>query len=79
MTFLPCLLKANKMTDLEKLEARIEAVDTAVANVKMAMGVDRKMSHEKHTNGHYTKALQELTTIQEQLNALRVRMIAVGR
>lgn len=67
------------MTDLEKLEARIEAVDTAIANVKMAMGVDRKMSHEKHTNGHYTKALQELVDIQTSLNGLRVRMIAVGR
>lgn len=67
------------MTDLEKLEARIEAIDTAIASVKMAMGVDRKMSHEKHTNGHYTKALQELVDIQTSLNALRVRMIAVGR
>ena len=52
------------MTDLEKLEARIEAVDTAIAATNMAMGVDRKMSHEKHTNGHYTKALPELTDIQ---------------
>jgi hypothetical protein len=67
------------MTDLEKLEARIEAVDTAIANVKMAMGVDRKLSHEKHPSGHYTKALAELMTIQSSLNNLRVRMIAVGR
>jgi hypothetical protein len=67
------------MTDLEKLEARIEAVDTAIANVKMAMGVDRKLSHEKHPNGHFTKALAELMTIQSSLNTLRIRMIAVGR
>jgi hypothetical protein len=67
------------MTNLEKLEARIEAVDTAIANVKMAMGVDRKMSNDKHPNGHYTKALTELTDIQTSLNALRVRLIAVGR
>jgi hypothetical protein len=67
------------MTDLEKLEARIEAVDTAIANVKMAMGVDRKLSHEKHTNGHYTKALTELTVIQSSLNNLRTRLITVGR
>jgi hypothetical protein len=67
------------MTDLEKLEARIEAVDTAIANVKMAMGVDRKLGHDKHPNGHYTKALTELTDIQTSLNALRVRMITVGR
>jgi hypothetical protein len=41
--------------------------------------VDRKMSHEKHPNGHFTKALAELMTIQSSLNALRIRMIAVGR
>ena len=68
-----------KMTDLEKLEARIEAVDSAIAATKMAMSVDRKMSHDKHADGHYTKALTELTDIQTSLNALRVRMIAVGR
>jgi hypothetical protein len=67
------------MTDLEKLEARIEAVDTAIANVKMAMGVDRKMSNDKHPNGHYTKALTELTTIQTGLNALKIRIETVGR
>jgi hypothetical protein len=67
------------MTDLEKLEARIEAVDTAIAATKMAMGVDRKLGHDKHPNGHYTKALTELTDIQTSLNALRVRMITLGR
>jgi hypothetical protein len=67
------------MTDLEKLEARIEAVDTAIASVKMALGVDRKMSHDKHPNGHFTKALAELMTIQSSLNNLRLRLITVGR
>ena len=67
------------MTDLEKLETRIEAVDTAIAATKMAMGVDRKMSNDKHPNGHYTKALTELTDIQTSLNALRIRMITLGR
>jgi len=67
------------MTDLEKLEARIEAVDTAIAATKMAMGVDRKLGHDKHPNGHYTRALTELTDIQTSLNALRIRLIAVGR
>ena len=67
------------MTDLEKLEARIEAVDTAIAATKMAMGVDRKMSHDKHPNGHFTKALAELMTIQSSLNNLRLRLITVGR
>ena len=67
------------MTDLEKLEARIESVDNAIDAVKSAVVVERKMSHYKHPNGHYTKALAELLTIQSGLNALRIRMNAVGR
>jgi len=67
------------MTDLEKLEARIEAVDTAIAATKMAMSVDRKLSHDKHHNGHFTKALTELVDVQTKLNALKVRFEAVGR
>jgi hypothetical protein len=67
------------MTELEKLEARIEAVNTAIAATKMALGVDRKMSHDKHPSGHYTKALTELIDIQTGLNALKIRMIAIGR
>jgi hypothetical protein len=67
------------MTEVEKLEARIEAVDTAIANVKMAMSVDRKLSHDKHHNGHFTKALVELVKIQTGLNALKIRVETVGR
>lgn len=67
------------MTEIEKLEIRIEATDTAIANVKMAMGVDRKMSHDKHTNGHFTKALDELTSIRSQLSNIKVRIETVGR
>ena len=67
------------MTDLEKLEARIESVNNAIDAVKSAVVVERKMSHDKHPNGHYTKALAELLTIQSSLNALRIRLITVGR
>jgi hypothetical protein len=67
------------MTDLEKLEARITAVDSAIDAVRTAVVVERKMSHDKHPNGHYTKALAELLTIQSSLNALRIRLITVGR
>lgn len=67
------------MTEIEKLEARIEAVDTAIASVKMALGVDRKMSHDKHPSGHFTKALTELDCVRTQLNSLKVRMETVGR
>ena len=67
------------MTDLEKVEARIEAVDTAIAATKTAMGIDRKLSHDKHPSGHFTKALDELTRIQTGLKALKIRVEAVGR
>jgi hypothetical protein len=67
------------MTEIEKLEARIEATDTAIANVRMAMGVDRKLSHDKHPSGHFTKALDELTSIRSQLSNLKVRVETVGR
>ena len=67
------------MTEIEKLEARIEATDTAIANVRMAMGVDRKLSHDRHPNGHFTKALDELTSIRSQLSNLKVRVETVGR
>jgi hypothetical protein len=67
------------VTDLEKILARIEAVDTAIANVKMAMGVDRKLGHDKHPNGHFTKALTELISVQTQLHAQRVRIETIGR
>lgn len=67
------------MTDLEKLEARIEAVDTAIAATKVALGVDRKLGHDKHPNGHYTKALAELMTIQSSLKLLKTRLQTVGR
>jgi hypothetical protein len=67
------------MTEIEKLEARIEATDTAIANVRMAMGVDRKLSHDKHTNGHFTKALDELTSVRSQLSNIKVRVETVGR
>jgi len=67
------------MTELEKLQARSEAVDRAIDTVKIAMNLDRKLSHDKHTNGHFTKALTELTDIQSSLNALQIRMKTLGR
>jgi hypothetical protein len=67
------------MTDLEKLEARIEAIDSAITATKHASVVDRKLSHDKHSNGHITKALDELLRLKIGLEALAIRMKAVGR
>lgn len=67
------------MTDLEKLSARIVAVDEAIKACQHAVTVERKMSHDKHTNGHLTKALQELVSMKTGLDALHTRIVTVGR
>lgn len=67
------------MTELEKLSARIVAVDEAIKACQHAMTVERKMSHDKHINGHLTKATTELTTMKNGLEALHKRMETVGR
>lgn len=67
------------MTDLEKLSARIVAVDEAIKACQHAVTVERKMSHDKHTNGHLTKALSELTTMKSGLDALHKRVETVGQ
>ncbi len=67
------------MTDLEKLSQRIEAVEQAIIVVQHAANIDRKMSHDKHMNGHFTKALTELDSIRTGLKTLKIRMETVGR
>jgi hypothetical protein len=67
------------MTDIEKLEARIKATEAAILATRTAANLDRKMSHDKHMNGHFTKALTELSDIHTGLCSLRIRMQAVGR
>ncbi len=67
------------MTDLEKLSARIVAVNEAITACQHAVTVERKMSHDKHANGHLTKALQELVAMKTGLDALYKRVETVGR
>ena len=67
------------MTDLEKLEARIEATEAAILATRTAANTDRKLSHDKHMNGHFTKALTELSDIHTGLKSQQVRLRAIGR
>lgn len=67
------------MNDLEKLSARIVAVDEAIKACQHAVTVERKMTHDKHTNGRLTKALSELGTMKAGLGALYRRVEAIGR
>lgn len=67
------------MTEIEKLNERIAAIEEAIVAVKHAATVDRKMSHDKHPSGHFTKALTELDSIKSGLSALKKRHEAIGR
>ena len=67
------------MTETDKLNERLEAIEQAITATQHALNVDRKLSHDKHVNGHFTKALTELMTIRTGLHALKVRQETVGR
>jgi hypothetical protein len=67
------------MTDLEKVVQRLNAVEDAIHATQHAANVDRKLSHDKHTNGHFTKALQELVSIKVQLESVAKRIETIGR
>lgn len=67
------------MNELEKLEARLNATNAAIEATKHATVINRKMSHDRHENGHFTKALTELTDMQTSLTNMIARYNAVGR
>lgn len=67
------------MTEIEKFEARIQATEEALVAVQHAASVDRKMGHDKHYNGHFTKALQELTMAKEAVESHKKRFELVGK
>lgn len=67
------------MTDQEKIAQRLRTVEDAIYATQHAATIDRKLSHDKHSNGHFTKALQELVSVKTQLEALAKRIEAVGR
>lgn len=67
------------MTEIEKLQERISAIDQAITATQHAISVDRKMSHDRHVNGHFTKALTELTAVKNSLQLLLKRVETVGR
>lgn len=67
------------MTDLEKLKVRLQAATDALEFVRECAVTDRKMSHERGVNGHYTKALTELESVRTQLSVLVTRMETIGR
>lgn len=67
------------MTENEKLNERLQAIEEAITATQHAASVDRKLSHDKHLSGHFTKALTELTTLKNGISSLIVRHEALGR
>ena len=67
------------MTELEKFEQRLAALNEAIEAVRHAASVDRKMSHDKHLSGHFTKALTELESLKTSVNAHKIRFETIGR
>lgn len=62
------------MTDLEKLNARLNTITAAKDAVQHAVTVDRKLSTERHNSGHLTRALTELAAIESHLISLIKRL-----
>ena len=67
------------MTEIEKFEERLTALTEAIEAVRHAATVDRKMSHDKHPSGHFTKALTELEGLRNSIQAHKKRFEAIGR
>ena len=67
------------MTEIEKLDARISTINLAIDAVNAALVVDRKLSHEKHPSGHFTKAINALLLARGGLSALKIRLETIGR
>lgn len=67
------------MTEIEKLQARIDALEAAIAAIQHASVVDRKMSHDKHVNGHFTTAMTAMIGLSTSLRAKMIRIQAIGR
>jgi hypothetical protein len=61
------------MTETQKLNTRIAAIDGAIAQVRVAMNVDRKLGNAKSSSGHFTRALTELVSVETQLRSLLAR------
>ena len=63
------------MTDLEKLEENIKAIDASMAGVQMAMDVSKK-STNRIPNENLQKALNDLVTTKKTLITLRDQLIS---
>lgn len=67
------------MTELEKAQKRLQLVNDAIEFVRDCGNQDRKLGHDKHMEGHYTKALQQLDIYRSSAEVFLKRVETVGR
>ena len=61
------------MNEIDSLKERLSAITYAINVTRNASSVDRRLSHSTHINTHFTKAIEELTTLHSGLSALLTR------
>ena len=67
------------MTELDKLKDTLVVVEAAIDAIKHAAIVERRLSHAKHTDERFTKALCEMDGIASGIQAKMKRIQAIGR
>lgn len=69
----------RSMTDLVKLNKRLEAINTAITAVHNALNVHRELSHDKQQDDHLTNALIRLLAAQVNVRDLIKDLEITGR
>lgn len=67
------------MTDLEKAQERVRLATEALDFVKNASNHDRKLSTDRHMNGHYHRAIDELSRVVETETNTLNRLMATSQ
>lgn len=67
------------MIALEKAQERLRLINEAIDKVRHCGNQDRKVSGDKHMDGHYVKALQQLDILRTGAEVQLKRAETVGQ
>ena len=67
------------MTELDKAKQEVQLVERAIASVMFSAIDDRKVTHSKHPDKHYDKALYHLEMKLTSARAYLTRILTIGR
>lgn len=65
------------MNELERAKKKLELVNDAIEFLKDCGNQDRKVGGDKHMDGHYTKALQQLDVYRSRAEVMVHRIEAL--